>query len=108
MTRDLCAKKNLLKTQIVRPRLGKLADGRHTLLTFLIVFALVLYVGMRVEIWLLGYSISDTKQEFKALTEANQELVVKLATLKDPDHVIEVAQRDFGLQDPGERIIYLE
>jgi len=67
-----------------------------------------LYVGMRFEILLLGYSISDSQKIHKQLTNESLELEMRLAKYKDPALVVELAKRDHGLSDPGERVIYLE
>jgi cell division protein FtsL len=62
----------------------------------------LLYVGVRIDMWRLGYAIEDLETQRAALKKQQEGLQVRLSELTDPQRVAQRAQSQLGLIVPQE------
>ena len=62
----------------------------------------LLYVGVRIDMWRLGYAIEDLETQRAVLKKQQEGLQVRLSELTDPQRVAQRAQRQLGLIVPQE------
>lgn len=62
----------------------------------------LLYVGVKIDMWRLGYAIEDLETQRAALKKQQEGLQVRLSELTDPQRVAQRAQRQLGLIVPQE------
>lgn len=60
----------------------------------------LLYVGVKIDMWRLGYAIEDLKFERAALKKRQEGLQVRLSGLMDPQRIAQRAQKQLGLIVP--------
>src|SRR4030067_3065314 len=68
-----------------------------TLLLFFFIGGSLFYVWTRIQVIQLGYEISNTLKEERALTEANKKLRVGVATLKSYTRIEKLAVEDLKM-----------
>jgi cell division protein FtsL len=62
----------------------------------------LLYVGVKIDMWRLGYAIEDLETQRAALKKQQEGLQVRLSELTDPQRVAQRAQSQLGLMVPQE------
>jgi cell division protein FtsL len=62
----------------------------------------LLYVGVKIDMWRLGYAIDDLKTQRAVLKKQQEGLQVRLSELTDPQRVAKRAQSQLGLIVPQE------
>jgi cell division protein FtsL len=62
----------------------------------------LLYVGVKIDMWRLGYAIEDLETQRAVLKKQQEGLQVRLSELTDPQRVAQRAQRQLGLIVPQE------
>ena len=85
----------------VRPKGIKL--NLLVLFTLLLLFFIggsLFYVWTRIQVIQLGYEISNTLKEERALTEANKKLRLEIATLKSYTRIEKLAVEDLKMAKP--------
>lgn len=60
----------------------------------------LLYVGVKIDMWRLGYAIEDLKFERATLKKQQEGLQVRLSELMDPQRIAQRAQKQLGLIVP--------
>ncbi len=71
-------------------------------------FLALLYIGPHLALLRTGYRLEDLKKENATLAEANQQLQVREATLRDPQRIYSIAVK-MGLVTPSaEQVIFPE
>ena len=71
-----------------------------TLLLFFFTGGALFYVWSRIQVIQLGYEISNTLKEERALTEANKKLRVEIATLKSYARIEKLAVEELKMAKP--------
>lgn len=62
----------------------------------------LLYVGVKIDMWRLGYAIEDLETHRATLKKQQEGLQVRLSELTDPQRVAQRAQSQLGLIVPQE------
>jgi cell division protein FtsL len=62
----------------------------------------LLYVGVKIDMWRLGYAIEDLETQRAGLKKQQEGLQVRLSELTDPQRVAQRAQSQLGLIVPQE------
>jgi cell division protein FtsL len=62
----------------------------------------LLYVGVKIDMWRLGYAIEDLETQRAVLKKQQEGLQVRLSELTDPQRVAQRAQSQLGLIVPQE------
>ncbi len=62
----------------------------------------LLYVGVKIDVWRLGYAIEDLETQRGALKKQQEDLQVRLSELTDPQRIAQRAQKQLGLMVPQE------
>lgn len=62
----------------------------------------LLYVGVKIDMWRLGYAIEDLETQRAAFKKQQEGLHVRLSELTDPQRVAQRAQSQLGLIVPQE------
>lgn len=62
----------------------------------------LLYVGVKIDMWRLGYAIEDLETQRAGLQKQQEVLQVRLSELTDPQRVAQRAQSQLGLIVPQE------
>lgn len=62
----------------------------------------LLYVGVKIDMWRLGYAIEDLETQRAGLKKQQEGLQVRLSKLTDPQRVAQRAQSQLGLIVPQE------
>lgn len=78
---------------------------RRTLIILLIIAALILYVGGKVNIVRLGYQIEGLEREKKELERANRSLRIEASSLSSPARIEEIATKRMGMIRPAKENI---
>ena len=71
-----------------------------TLLMLFFIGGSLFYVWTRIQVIQLGYEISNTLKEERALTEANKKLRLEIATLKSYTRIEKLAVEDLKMAKP--------
>ncbi len=72
----------------------------YLIITLILLFCSLFFVWSRLEVWRIGYEISQEKETQKRLIEVNTQLRMELATLKSPRRIEEIACSKLGLVKP--------
>lgn len=67
----------------------------------LLLFGALFYVWQHIQVVRLGYEIEQLKTERAALVQREKELMLKIARLKSPKRVEEIARQKLGLVAPA-------
>jgi cell division protein FtsL len=62
----------------------------------------LLYVGIKIDMWRLGYAIEDLETQRAALRKQQEGLQVRLSELTDPQQIAQRAEKQLGLIVPQE------
>jgi len=62
----------------------------------------LLYVGVKIDMWRLGYAIEDLETQRAVLKKQQEGLQVRFSELTDPQRVAQRAQSQLGLMVPQE------
>lgn len=62
----------------------------------------LLYVGIKIDMWRLGYAIEELENQRAALKKQQEGLQVRLSELTDPQRIAHRAQKQLGLIVPQE------
>ncbi len=62
----------------------------------------LLYVGIKIDMWRLGYEMEELKVQRTALKKEQEHLQVRLSKLTDPQQIAQRAQRQLDLMIPQE------
>ncbi len=94
---------NLWPFAFERSRRGSL---RRIMIVLLIIAALILYVGGKVQIVRLGYRLDALDREKKELERANASLRIEASSLSSPARIEEVAVKKLGMvRPPKENVV---
>jgi len=91
-----------LQEQIVRDRTSLWRDGlRHQLilLATLVLCSLVI-VWARVEVFQVGYQISEANKLYQERIRENQRLLVEVSSLRSPSRIEAIATKQLGFVHP--------
>jgi cell division protein FtsL len=87
----------------MRPK-GAVARSGLVLFTFLMLFligASLFYVWSRIQVIQLGYEISNSMKQERALVEANKKLRVEIAQLKSYGRIEKIAVEELRMMKPA-------
>ena len=80
---------------------SKRGSFRRVLIAFLIVAALLLYVGGKVKIVQLGYQIEVLEREQLELEHENRSLLIEASSLSAPARIEKIATKRLGMIRPA-------
>lgn len=60
------------------------------------------YVGIKIDMWRLGYELEELQEKRTALVRQQEALQVKLSALMDPQRIARRAQQQLGFMVPQE------
>jgi len=77
---------------------------KNVLLGVMIVLGVwcLLYVGVKLDMWRLGYDMEDLEQRRTVLKKQQEKLQVRLSELTDPQQIAQRAHQQLGLIVPQE------
>jgi cell division protein FtsL len=81
------------------------ANLRVVLLAALVVAALMVYVGGKVQIMRIGYEIDDLGRQKQDLERANRALQIEASSLSAPGRIEEIAIQRLGMVRPSKENI---
>lgn len=84
---------------------GKRMSPRTILVALVIVAGLILYVGAKVKIVLLGYKIEALEREKQELERVNRSLLIESSSLMSPSRIEELATKRLGMVRPAKENI---
>lgn len=82
---------------------------RRVIIILLIIAALILYVGGKVNIVRLGYQIEALEREKSELERANRSLRIEASSLSSPTRIEEIATKRMGMiRPPKENVVVVK
>jgi cell division protein FtsL len=82
---------------------------RYLSYTLLILFLVLFYLWQHLRIKELGYQLGEEEKKNRALLARNQELEIRVSSLRSLDRIEEIARSELGFKSPeGSKIILLD
>jgi cell division protein FtsL len=86
---------------------GRRGNLRRIVITLVIIFGLLLYVGGKVKIVRLGYQIEALEREKREMERENRSLRIEASSLTSPARIEEIATKRLGMIRPTEENIVI-